>query len=251
MNLEPLELILILVELVVLGYVVTRARAIYRVFRRERPKNDFLRALRLATAEVTGGHRVVEIVIFELAMLHYAFSWGGPGREGADDALAFTSYQRSGYGQLLAGLGLVAALELALVHWLVFQYWRPAAAWVLTALGLYGCLFFLADFKACRRRPILLTGDRLVVRIGLRWDLDITFGQIQAFRRPERRETAKGKTSLKAVVRGQPDFVFELTEPLLATGAYGRRRKVDRVYLQVDDREAFEAALTSRLAAVA
>lgn len=242
------EILLIGAELALLGFAVAKARALWRVFRRDYPRRgDFLGALRQANAEATGGQRVVEIVLFELAMLHYAlFAWGpGPDEPGR----TFTAHRKSGYGHLLAGLGLVAAMELVLVHWLLQTYWSPVAAWVLTGLSLYGCLFFLADWKACRLRPLRLTEDEFEVRIGIRWDLHLPFELIRACRPASRREATGSPGVLKAVVRGEGDLVIELKAPVEAIGAYGRRRRVEQVLLKVDDRAAFGAALASRLAA--
>lgn len=246
MRLKVGEIVLIAAELALLGYVLVKARLLLRVFRREYgPSGDFLASLRRANAEVTGGKRVVEIILFELAMLHYALWAWGPPRPAAGEP--FTAFKKSGYGQLLAGLGMIAAMEVALVHWLLHRYWSPLAAWVLTGLSLYGCLFFLADWKACRRRPILLGNAAILVRIGLRWDVRIPFAAIAAFRPAARFETAQGPHQLKAALRGNPDFVFELKEKVEAVGAYGRRREVARVFLAVDDRAVFAALLESRL----
>jgi hypothetical protein len=234
-----------LAELALLAFALIRFRRALRAYRKERQTGrDPLRAVRAAAAAVAGDNRLVQILAFELAMLRYLFP---AGRELSEGGTAFSYHRRSGYGQFLAGLGMVAAMELALVHWLVHEFWSPAGAWVLTGLGLYGCLYFFADWLAGRHRPIRLSTGALEVNIGLRWDVEIPYHRILVVRQIGKMEKMAGAGALKALQHGRPSLVLELAEEVVAVGAYGRRRKADRIYLQVDDRQAFEAALVSRL----
>ena len=124
------------------------------------------------------------------------------------------------------------------VHVLVSALWSAAAGWVLTGLSLYGGLWVIADWRALSRRPIELAADRLELRVGLRWELTIPLDRVVALRRLHR--PSKERHGLNAAVFGPPTFELELAEPMIATGVYGIRRRVDVVRFQVDEPDRFE-----------
>ena len=51
---------------------------------------------------------------------------------------------------------------------------------------------------------------------------------------------SKERRGLNAAIFGAPTFELELAEPMIATGVYGIRRRVDVVRFQVDEPDRFE-----------
>lgn len=127
---------------------------------------------------------------------------------------------------------------------LLLQRWSHLGAWVLTALDLYRLLWLIAIARSVSLRPILV-GDRAVLlRAGFIWEVELARENIVACRRLSGNEPARKRPGyVSLVVMNQPQWIVELTEPVVARGLYGRNRKVTRIGVAVDDFAEFGAAL--------
>ena len=158
----------------------------------------------------------VKIVRSELSVLWYAlFSWRRKAPPG------FTAYKRAGWGAVYFALGLVtlaegAAFEILWPHW-----------WTV-ALHIYALLWLLGDLRAMQLRPIQLAQDKLLLRIGLRWQADIPISQISSVDM----ELSKG---LKLGVLGSPNLHLQFREAIELQGLFGVTRRADSLLLQIDD----------------
>jgi len=164
-----------------------------------------------------------------MAVLHYGREHGF--RFGSD--VVFT------YGPLGFALFLLTAGEAIPVHLLVARS-SPRLAWALTALAAYGLLWFVADARAARRRPVLLDAETLLVRAGLRWTIRIPRLRVVALRD---RPPAAGEPSVRAALPTTRPLWLELAEPVVAHGLYGREKLVRFVGVAVDDARALQAEL--------
>lgn len=244
-GLDLLGLLAIPVELFLLGFVAHKAWrgvAAYRHQGRAEPEPDALEQLRRAAAEALGVPRTAEVLAYELAVLHYALvSWR---RRPAADRAAFSYHRRGHYPVVLVGLLVVLAAEVPAVHLLLAHLWSPVAAWVATALSIYGALWLLGDYRAMVLRPIHLGATGIDLRIGLRWTLHIPFDEIRAVRPLTWRDAGdRRRDDLDATVLATPDLRLELDPERVARGLYGIGRKVRSVRLAVDDPERFVAQL--------
>jgi hypothetical protein len=126
------------------------------------------------------------------------------------------------------------------VHFLVRRF-GPAATITAAVLHGYALLWLLGDARALKLRPIVVEGDVLRLRLGLRWEADIPLAQI------ERVETAlrPGETGMRLAVLGSPNLRLVLREPAELYGPVGIRRTSKDLLLLVDDPKAL-AALVQR-----
>jgi hypothetical protein len=124
------------------------------------------------------------------------------------------------------------------VHLLVSR-WSVGAAWVLTALGIYGALWLVGDVQAIRLRPTWLDRERLCMRLGLRWTLTVPRHNVGRVRKLEGAETVDG--ALGMALPNAPRVLVELTTPAPALGVYGIERTVKAIELGVDDVDEFLA----------
>lgn len=175
-------------------------------------------------------------------MLYYAFlSWRTP--PPVDRGRSFSYHREAGYGGLFAAVMIAGGVEVFAVHLLVMR-WSSTAAWVLTAVSLYGLVWLTGDYQAMRHRPIRVTGKGLEIRIGMRWSLRIPWDAVKALRPVSYSFTApKRPDYLHAVVLGTPRYVVDLERVLVASGPYGITRKVRQVGFTIDDRAGFEETL--------
>ncbi len=159
----------------------------------------------------------------------------------AEGAREFSVHRAGGYGAVVGAVLLAVLVEGVAVHVLVGQ-WSPVGAWVLTGLGAYSAVWVLGDYHAMRHRPLRIEPDRLVIRLGLRWEATIGFESIEAVT-PVRQAPPKKPGTLVATALGQPRYLVRLRRPVEARGPYGWRRRVTKIAFGVDDAERFEAAV--------
>ena len=179
---------------------------------------------------------VARALAYEVSIVHYAFARTAP--EPAARHVAY--HRRGGYGAIVAALLMAAAIELVGVHFLL-RSWSETAVWLHAALSLYGILWIVGDYRAMRHRPHEVDASGLRLRLGVRWDLEVTWEAVASIRRT--RQLAEGDGVLRAVPIGLPQYVVTLRRPVEATGPYGISRTVRTVGFAVDDPDAFEARL--------
>jgi hypothetical protein len=218
-------------EIGLVTWIAVRTR---RALRRNPEDGDALERIRAVALDVLPGRKVAEAIGFEMAVLYYSLlSWRRRPAEG------FTNYRKSGYGALVFALLLVMAAEGIPAHILVMR-WSPVAAWILTILTAYGVLFFLADWRALRLRPVLVDGGELRIRLGVRCTATVPRELIAAV---HRKRPAGSEPCIRASLPGPMPLWIELTGPVTATGPYGRERQARWISITVDDPEGFRQAL--------
>jgi hypothetical protein len=224
-------------EIGLVTWIAVRTR---RALRRTLGDGDTLERMQSVARDVLPTRRVAEALAFEIAVLYYALlSWRRRPAEG------FTCHRKSGYGALVFALLLMMAAEGIPAHILVLR-WSPVAAWILTALTVYGTVFFLADWRAMRLRPTLVDGDELRIRVGLRWTVTVPRERIAAV---HKKRPPGSDPYIRASLPGPMPLWIELTEPVTAKGPYGIEKRARWICLTVDDPEAFRQALETSASA--
>lgn len=231
---EVVRVLAIPYEIGLITWIAIRTR---RAVRLTPGDGDTLERMRSVAGDVLPSRRVAEAIAFEMAVLYYALlSWR---RRPEEVKGAFTYHRKSGYGAIVFALLLMMAAEGIPAHILIVR-WSPVAAWVLTALTAYGVLFFLADWRAMRLRPILLDADGLRVRIGVRCTVTVPRERIAAI---HRKRPPGSDPYIRASLPGPMPLWLELTEPVTAKGPYGTEKRARWISLTVDDPEGFRQAL--------
>lgn len=157
----------------------------------------------------------------------------------------FTFHERSGWGAIAAGIAVVIAGEAIGVHLLVRQ-WSTIAAWILTALDIYGIVWLIDDYRALRSRPTTIDDTGLHVRYGKRWVADVPLQSIESVERIEG-EWKKRPGAIKLAMLDDPRLLIRLREPVQAIGLGIIKRQVDAIAALPDDYEGFESALKTAL----
>jgi hypothetical protein len=244
---RPIEILIGIWEVALVTLIVWR---VVRAIRKSRTAGPDAKAqdayfrIRAAARTALPFRRVADALGYEIAITAYALF--GADRKLTLPGRLFSYHRKNGYGAIVSGLMIAMAAETAGVHILLVHFHHPRIALALTVLSLYGALWFLGDYQAARRRPIRIETDHLAIRTGLRWNLDVPFEAIAKIERADPlRPFQKGRGAIRATLFGAPIFVLHLTEPLVADGPYGRRRRVERVGFTVDEEAEFLASLPS------
>ena len=173
-------------ELVAIGLLVRRLR-------RVGTRRDFL-------AAVFRNQWVADVAALEISVLYYGLlSWRR--RPEIDDGYRAFSYgEAAGYTMFATILGAALMFEGLPAH-LLLQRWSPAAAWVCTALDVYGFVWVLAIARSVRLCPILVGDANVRIRAGFIREVEFERSQIACVRRvgahvPARREPGYLRTTI-------------------------------------------------------
>jgi len=224
---REVRLLAVPLELALLWVAVASVRRALRA----RQSVDAASALREGLTDALGSSAVARAVATELSIFWYAlFSWGRRAPPG------FTAYKRAGWIAIYVAILLACVAEAIPLHFL-FRRWGTLAAALSVTVHVYTALWLIGDLRALVLRPLRIERGVLLLRIGLRWEVDVALEAIVAVERPVK------SAGLKLGVLGTPNLALRLREPMEVLGPFGIRRTSDTLLLQVDDPEALAAAL--------
>jgi hypothetical protein len=139
---------------------------------------------------------------------------------------------------LFAGL-----LEIGVAHLLLWLFVIHVVAWVVTGLSVASLVWFVGFMVSLSKRPILLDADAVQVRIGVIFDERIPLAEIAGV---SNQAPDQGKVLQLSLF---PTLYLRLrTQRPLKFGA-SKPAPYDAIALPMDDPQAFQRALTMRLAA--
>ena len=245
--LDALRWLVVPLELGGLGWIAYQARRVVSEVRRggETGDLDVPEALQVAAARILPAP-AARILAYEASILYFALlAWR---RRPPEDAppRAFTVYRESGYIAVVLGLLIAVVVELVAIHVLLTRFWSPTAAWVASALSLYGLLWILGDLQALRHRRTRLGTHHLDLRVGLRWQAKIPNEDIESLRSLSFLEASKAERPpglLEAVAAGSPRFELRLRRPVTAVGPYGFTKETTCLRISVDHGDLFARRL--------
>lgn len=142
---------------------------------------------------------------------------------------------------LIGVFATLAAIELVVVHVLV-SIWNGTAAWILSAATLAALAYIAGLIGAMIGRPILVCGDRLVIRCRLRRELVVPVVNVAAVEDVALSPEPKGAGVLRATVLAHPNIALRL-DPALVCRRFGRPRAIETIALRIDRPEAFRKAV--------
>jgi hypothetical protein len=220
-------------DLVTIALVVRRVARIRRI----EGGGDRVDRIERACAELFGNGRAARAVAFEIATIDYAFlGWRKPAPRG------FTVHQRSSWGTIVGVFVFLIAIESVCAH-LVIQMWSVKAAWIVTALDIYGVLWLLGDYHALRLRPTRIDGDTLHLSYGLRWRAEIPLDAVASVEAVRMESDWKRKSVLKMAILDDPRLLVRFKTPQTAHGLAGLTRTIEAVAILADDDDGFAAAM--------
>jgi len=232
--------LLVMVELGVSGFALWRLGALVKDGRAARASGaDVFEALEAGLAESLESKLLAAAVVTELRLMGLGL-FGVFRRTPTIDG-AFTMHKLPGYYAVAGVLIGLSFVEIPVVH-LLLQVVHPVPAWIVTVLSIYGLIWIWGDVQAMRLHPTVVEGDALKLRVGLRWRATILLADIAAIERVTEPE------AVDVVVLGAPTLALVLRRPVTVKGPFGITRTGTRISLQIDEPEAFAAAIGSPIA---
>lgn len=117
----------------------------------------------------------------------------------------------------------LSTIELLVVHFLL-SFWNIWAAYIATALTLVSMLWLVHFLLSMPKRPVLLTPDQLVMRVGTALQFSIDRSNISGLRESWSSDDLKVPGLANLGLLAYPNVIIDLKEPHVAKGMFGEKR---------------------------
>ncbi|WP_453990711.1 hypothetical protein [Bacillus nitroreducens] len=241
-----LEALFIGIELFLLVLLVRKIPLLFQHYKKLKEINFFYPStIRMAMNKTFGKKKLNDILVYDFSIFYYGFfAWKKKWKDG-NHLRSFTIHKNSGYFGLFIMLAHAMVIEVIGVHFLIAHFWNHTAAWIITALDLYALLWIIADYHAVRLSPIVIKDDKLLAQVGIRREIVVDLNTILSIQPTITKKEVRAKEkhsfaiTLPDLIEEDPQFEIILTEPTLATLPFGVKREVTKLYVTVDNKDAF------------
>lgn len=243
-TLSYIEYLLIPVELTVIGLLIYYVIKIGRDLDRSTGSLTSFPEILKMILEKRGFKGIpAHVISSEASLFYYTFAgWVKPAALSQNE---FTYDKSSGYKNVFILVLFLLPTETVALHYWISSY-NDTMAWVLTAISIYSVFFLLGDRNSIRHRPIAVTEYGLKLQIGIRWNTEIPFTQIEKIEIREGDETSEKFANLTTF--GYGNIMLILKEKMTLRGIYGITKKADRIALSIDDKDRFVQLMNQKLA---
>ncbi|MEH7385576.1 hypothetical protein V7147_09230 [Bacillus sp. JJ1521] len=241
-----LEGLFIVIELFLFAMLLRKIPTLSANYKKQKEIDFYYpTATRTALKTTFGQKKLFDILVYDFSIFYYGFfAWKKKWID-RPHTRSFTIHTNSGYFGLFIMLVHAMVIEVIGVHFLIAHFWSPTAAWIFTALDLYALLWIIADFHAIRLSPIVIKDGTLFAQVGIRREIMVNLNTIKSIQPTTtgKKERAREKQSfaiaLPNLFEDDPQFEIELTEPSLAHLPFGSKKEMTKLYVTVDDKDAF------------
>ena len=161
-------------------------------------------------------------------------------------AQSFT-YRSAQSGSLLAGIGLVIAIETTVLHVVLVTH-HPVIAWALTLSSLGALVWLVNDYRALGTGAVRVGRGEIVLRVGRRFAIQLRTTTVAHVARPSWRDIPTAGTPeavgyMNLMKPAAPNVLLTLAEPVTVPLPGGMRRTASRLGLKLDHPDAFVSAV--------
>ncbi|WP_156112557.1 hypothetical protein [Halobacillus sp. BBL2006] len=194
----------------------------------------------------------LRVLATDIAAIYYSlFSWQrkAPVRRHAHD---FTLHKNGSYLGVFIMLVHAMVIEIIAVHVMVSMY-SHITAWILTALDVYALLFIISDYQAIRLCPVVLDEKGIHFQKGIRQYGFVAWEQISGIEKNTmtHENLKKGRSHVELALHGlekeQIPHVLPLKEPVEINQFFGFKKKIETIYVKVDEPQFFKETVQSYL----
>lgn len=233
----------VLLELGILIYAISKFKSIkteYMQLQAQVPDTAF--HLQESISKVLGNSLAIRMLASEITVLRFGLLCWLKGNNVPHGAKQYSTYKQSGYAGMFGVLLFVMLIELIAVHLLLMHYSR-LAAYIVSALSLYGMLFLLADISAVLKSPVYVIEMHLLLRTGMRWRLYTDLDNIEVIVKLRGDFEPQEGGFNGAIIKSSANLHISFKQPVALSRLYRNTMMVTSVVLTVDDPDAFMADL--------
>jgi len=229
--------------LVLIGFLfielMAMATLIFAVKTSLKRKVDPDKTINESVEKIVGKGMISQILSFETRMWTYALFSNRINREYFEGVKHFFCDKKDGTKSNLLGFIIIIAIELPIVHLLLHFTWSPFAANIISALTLFGLIFFIAEYKAISIRPVSLTSNQIIIRYGIFSPLEINLASIESIKINQVFIPRNNKIR-RFNLSGIPNIEIKLkSSDLSSDSSSDSSSDLDYIYLGIDEPAAF------------
>ena len=223
-------------EIALFIYTLSKIRLIRREYRRlQTNMPDVAFNLSKSMAAVLGNGTGIKILASEVTIMRFALLfWKRPVYPA--NAKRFTIHRELGYGALFGVILAVCAIELVAFHLFLLHYSHTAAL-IVTILSAYGTLFLIGDFAAIIKSPVMVMGDRLLLRTGLRWRALVDVSNIATIQKVSDSFEPAETCFNGALLKNRANILFTFTQPIAIERLYRKPTSTSQILMTIDEAE--------------
>lgn len=173
----------------------------------------------------------------ELSLLYYGFiHW----RKRSLNENEF-SYHRSTSTRMVLGVFVFLIIIEAFAVHLLLQSWSLVAAWILTALSIYGCFQVFGILRSLSKRPISIVNDALHLKYGVMGHVEIPLHQITSVT-----TQTKSLDNKEGLIYLSPfkdmeghNVLIEVNQEMNLSGFYGFKKPFTSIAIYIDEPQNF------------
>ena len=132
----------------------------------------------------------------------------------------------------------ITAVELPVTHLLISALWSHLAATIFSVFGLVMLIWTIAFARSLKRRPVLVDGESVTMRIGSLKSIRVPADHIAGLRTSWAREELKQRGVLNFALINYPNVMLDF-DPPLPNG----KRSLKAIAHRLDDPGGFAAAV--------
>lgn len=134
---------------------------------------------------------------------------------------------------------MVAILVEAVAFHFLLMRWSHTAANIVTILTAYSIIFFIADLSAIIKRQVLINGDVITLRTGLRWRVITTKDNIASMTKPIGEYDADETILKGGALKSGSNLLIIFKEPVMVDKLYGSGKEFKSILMSIDDVKRF------------
>ncbi len=232
-----------LVEILFIVYAVTKFNKIRAAYKTHQLHfADPIYNLRAGMAEVLGDTFLIKVLASELAVLRYGLLFWKKEKSSIEEGSVFTTHKESGYIALWCIFLLAVLVEIVAFHFLL-RKWSHTAALIVTLLSSYGLILFIADLSAILKRKVLITEDKLILRLGLRWSANTDLSNIRSIEKITYDHKSTDDYFKGGITKSHGNVLITFKDPVKVNKLYGASKEYNSILMNVDDFGGFEKAV--------
>ncbi|MBE9916802.1 hypothetical protein G8C92_22550 [Paenibacillus donghaensis] len=244
----PLKLLIAAFEALVIFIEVKIAYGLVKRYREVRlMESSTAEALRISVTKGRNKPSVLaSLIVNDLLMVYYLFfSWKRKGVPSQLGVLSFTYHRKSGQMLLAAVFTHIIVIEAFAMHLLVAN-WSAIAAWILTGADIWLLSHLWADSRASALQPLEVRENQLRIRYGMRIQADIPYDCIARVDTALEFHPDKAESKHAVLPVVTPNVRIKLSKQMEVQSLLFLPRKVDTIFLAVDEREDFAGILREK-----
>jgi hypothetical protein len=226
-------------ELGFIIYAVTKFNNIRKFYRAHQLSfADPVFNLRSAMADVFGDTLTIKVLASELAVLRYGLLFWKKEKSALKNGATFSTHKEFGYVAIWCMLLLAMTVEIVAFH-LLLRRWSNTAAVVVTVLSLYGAIFLIADLSAILKRKVLVSGDQLILRTGLRWRVNTHISNVVSVKKIVNDRHPEELYFKGGVIKNSGNVLISFKDPVKIDKLYGAGKEFTSILMNIDDFDRF------------